>query len=70
MRGTGRDRLLKKAHLLGPTCGGYPRARALAAAYLEYASLGPGYPSVGWVTPPCIWAFLSSLGEYRFVSIP
>ena len=36
---------MKKAHLRRPTFGGYPRARALAAAYAEYASLGPGYPS-------------------------
>jgi len=48
------SRLLKTAHLRR-----WP-AWALIAAYLEYASLGPGYPSVGWVTPPCIWAFLSS----------
>jgi len=26
----------------------------------------PGYPSSGWVTPPCIWTFLSSLGESGF----
>jgi len=39
---------------------GTPLARALAAAYLEYALTHlrwvprPGYPSEGWVTPPCI----------------
>jgi hypothetical protein len=34
-------RLLKKAHLLGPILRmGTPLARALAAAYLKYASLG------------------------------
>ena len=48
---------------------GTPPTRALVAAYLEYASLGPGYPSGGWVTPPCIWTVLSSLGEYEFFSI-
>jgi len=33
-------------HTPAPTCGGYPSA---------------GYPSNGWVAPPCIWIFLSSL---------
>jgi hypothetical protein len=28
-----------------------------------------GYPSVGWVTPPCIWTFLSNLTEDEFLSI-
>jgi hypothetical protein len=60
---SGLSRLLKKAHL--PRC----HACALAAAYLEYASLGAGYPSVGWVTPPCIWTSLSSLTESKFFSI-
>ena len=35
------NRLPKKAHLRGPILRtGTPRARALVAAYLEYASLG------------------------------
>ncbi len=50
------NRLLKKAHLRRWN------AQALAAAYLEYASLG--LPRI----PPCIWTFLSSLGENGFFS--
>jgi hypothetical protein len=50
------NRLLKKAHL--------PRwcARAALRRTRKYASHLAGYPSEGWVTPPCIWTFLSSLG--------
>jgi len=60
----------EKAHLLRR------RAWALVAAYLEYALTHlrwvprPGYPSEGWVTPPCIWTFLSSLGKTVPFRIP
>ena len=63
------SRLLKKAHLLRW------RARALVAAYQEYAwthlrwvpraSRTAGYPSEGWV----VWTFLSSLGDNVLFSI-
>ena len=33
------------------------------------ASRLAGYPSEGWVTPPCIWTFLSSLEEGGFFSV-
>jgi len=48
------------AHLRGPILRtGTPHARALAAAYAEYASLGRR-------EPPCIWTLLSGLAEKRF----
>ena len=53
---------------------GTPLTRALVAAYLEYAltHLGwvprPGYPFAEWVTPPCNWTFLSSLGRSESIS--
>jgi len=40
------SRLLKKAHLLGPTCGGHPRAPAALRRTRQYASRLGGYPSV------------------------
>jgi len=45
---------------------GTPPAWALVAAYRQCASLGPGYPSGGWVTPPGLWALLSSLTQDEF----
>ena len=64
------------------------RAWALVAAYRKYAWTRlrwvprPGYPSVGWVAPPCpstalgvlslprdIWTFLSSLRRNNSFSI-
>jgi hypothetical protein len=50
MQGEATSRLLKETHLRRPT---FP---------------ADGYPVLieRWVTPPCIWAFLSSLGETSF----
>jgi len=39
-------RLLKKAHLRRPTCGGYPRAPATLRRTRKYASRLGGYPSM------------------------
>jgi len=70
-----RSRLLKKAHLRRPIWGGYPRARALAAAYpsvrLDPAALGapPRVPIQRMGAPPCTWTFLGSLGEDGFSGI-
>jgi hypothetical protein len=54
---------------------GYPALGwVLVAAYRKYAWTHlrgvprPGYPSEGWVTPPSIWTFLSSLAESEFFS--
>ena len=57
------SRLLKKAHLRRW------RARAALRRTRKYASHLAGHPSEGWVTPPCIWTFLSSLGVNEFFSI-
>ena len=57
------SRLLKKAHL--------PRWRARAALRRTRKYASHLHPSCGWVpgAPPCIWTFLSSLGENGFFSI-
>ena len=57
------SRLLKKAHL--------PRWRARAALRRTRKYVSHLHPSSGWVpgAPPCIWTFLSSLGENGFFSI-
>ena len=47
------DEILRWVTSANVACGWVPR---------------PGYPSEGWVTPPCSWAFLSSLGGSGFFS--
>ena len=57
------NRLLKKAHLRRW------RTRAVLRRTCEYAShLHPAFGRVPGA-PPCIWTFLSSLGDNRFFSI-
>ena len=64
------SRLLKKTHLPGPILRmGTPRARA-ALRRTGSVRLAPRPVPIrqGWVTPPCIWTFLSSLGRTGFFS--
>ena len=64
------NRLMKKARLRAPILLMGTRALARRCdVRTEYAS--HLHPSCGWVpgAPPCIWTFLSSLGENGFFSI-
>ncbi len=48
---------------------GTRRSRGTATYVLSTPRTSAGYPSKGWVAPPCTWAFLSSLGKSEFYSI-
>jgi len=48
---------------------GAPALTRRCDVHAKYASHLAGYPSGGWVTPPCIWTLLSSLGNNEFFSV-